>query len=129
MSRIYRPERTHGVGSHLTGRALEVLAQNVNDEGGALLQQTKKTGFYLACAMRNRVEGPLTQVQTERLPLKVGVSYEFAGEAGQAIRLYKYLAYVTAKDGASDLSPKAESLAWKREKPVLPACNKTSRTI
>lgn len=104
------------VGSHLTGRALEVLAQNVNDEGGALLQQTKKTGFYLACAMRNQVEGPLTQVQTERLPLKVGVSYEFAGEAGQAIRLYKYLAYVTAKDGASDLCPKAESLAWQAGK-------------
>ena len=50
-----------------------MLAQNVDDEGGVLLQQTKKTGFYLACAMRNQVEGPLTQVQTERLPFKVGV--------------------------------------------------------
>ncbi|MBA2133867.1 glycoside hydrolase family 65 protein [Capillibacterium thermochitinicola] len=103
------------VGSHLAGRALEVLAQNVNDKGGALLQQTKKSGFYLACAMRNQVEGPLAQVKTEKTPLRVGVAYEFAGEAGRTIWLYKYLAYVTAKDEAHDLLQQAENLVRQAE--------------
>lgn len=98
------------VGSHLTGQTLMVLAQSVDDRGGILLQRTKKSGFYVACAMRNRVEGPLTQVETERKPFKIGVHYAFAGEAGQTVRLEKYLAYVTAKDGAAGLGEKAASL-------------------
>lgn len=98
------------VGSHLTGQTLTVLAQSVDDRGGILLQRTKKSGFYVACAMRNRVEGPLTQVETERKPFKIGVHYAFAGEAGQTVRLEKYLAYVTAKDGAAGLGEKAASL-------------------
>lgn len=109
-------ERDPRVGSPLTGRVLDVVAQNINNEGGTLLQKTKKTGFYLACAMRNRTDGPLTKVKTYREPLKVGASYEFAAEQGQTIRFFKYLAYVTSKEEDPNLPAQAANFAQKAQR-------------
>ncbi|HBL36573.1 MAG TPA: family 65 glycosyl hydrolase [Firmicutes bacterium] len=109
-------EKDPRVGSHLKGRVLEVLAQKIDAAGGVLYQRTKKTGFYLACAMRNQVQDPRTKVETAADPHMVGASYEFQAASGESIHFFKYLAYVTARDGETDLCAQAETLVQEAER-------------
>jgi trehalose/maltose hydrolase-like predicted phosphorylase len=100
------------VGSALKGRSLEVEKRKIDSTGGILGQRTKKSGLYLACAMRNQTDGPLGKVETITRPLMIGASYEFTAEAGKPVRLYKYLAYLTVRPGEARTDPMAAAETW-----------------
>ncbi len=93
------------LGSILEGRALSVIDKTTEGTFGALLQQTKHTGFVLACAMENdlHVEGGsgYTAANTSD-PFMVETVYNIDAIQGQPITLYKYIAYVTTQDYPQD---------------------------
>ncbi len=89
------------LGSGLHGRALLVEDHVIDGSFGALLQRTKSTRFLLACAMAHDIETE-GQFTTESASEALGVTltYHVDAQQGKAIRLSKYLAYVTSRDYA-----------------------------
>ncbi|MGE5583553.1 MAG: glycoside hydrolase family 65 protein [Bacillota bacterium] len=87
------------VGSGLQGRVLMIKEKMAEDDAGLIVQQTKNTGFTLACAMCNRIEtGGKFKRQSRTGEYSVEVEYEFTAEPGTKIRLDKYISYVTSLD-------------------------------
>ena len=91
------------VGSGLVGRVLAVREAGWDGDLGLLVQETRKSGLILACAMQNRIESgvgyTVTLSQTE---LRLEAGYEFSAREGQGIQLDKFLAYVTSRECSPD---------------------------
>lgn len=103
-------------GSGLVGRSLVVEERHSRDGVYGLKQRAKHSGLAMACAMTHRWDDtagngrfdPLERTAADRME----VSLEAPVEAGQPLRLTKYVAYVVSRDCAEDtLLPSAARFA------------------
>jgi trehalose/maltose hydrolase-like predicted phosphorylase len=109
------------IGAHFRERPLATLRTDARDMQGVLEQETRATGFSLACAMDHTLEArglpgapAPASVTTEEA---VAVTLRVEGAPGAALRLTKYLGYCTslehpAKDPAPhELASRAQEAA------------------
>lgn len=99
------------VGSSLKGCVLKVKEQIVEEDFCALIQQTKKTNFYLACGMMHTFStNPSQQKVDTPSRSRIENKYVFDVKRNQKVQINKYIVYVTSKD-----YPKVEILFMTKE--------------
>ncbi len=99
------------VGSGLKGRVLLIEEKHSKGAFGMLVQKTKSTGFYLACAMENRLETENDySVRGEAGDSGVKTVFTVEANEGRDIRLVKYIAYAASKDQAGRPADRAREV-------------------
>jgi trehalose/maltose hydrolase-like predicted phosphorylase len=76
------------------------------DTGAVMIQETRRSGLSLACAMENHLEGGNPDsVDTGQGDNKVSVSFKLEGQKNKKITLTKFVSYYTSRDYAEEELP------------------------
>jgi len=87
------------VGSGLSGRSLEIIEKNIEDDEISILSKTKNSNFKLLCAAKNlfttEQDYTIKSIDDEYI---VGIEYEINGVEKNKIEFIKYISYTTTRD-------------------------------
>lgn len=87
------------VGSGLSGRSLEIIEKNIEDDEISILSKTKNSNFKLLCAAKNlfttEQDYTVKSIEDEYI---VGIEYEINGVEKKKIEFIKYISYTTTRD-------------------------------